>query len=83
MESLKLTAFLFFVKYLLATVHQKTKIWSQVAPYKEALSDSMRARLMKEASSGLDSEQKNPNTILYVSAAIAVLVVLGGKGILY
>jgi len=47
------------------------------------LSNSMRDKLMKEASSGLDSEQKNTNVIVYIAAAIAVLVVLGGKGILY
>jgi len=55
----------------------------EVAPYENQLSDSMRSRLMKEASSGLDSEVKSTNSILYIGAAIAVLVVLGGKGILY
>jgi len=55
----------------------------EVEPYVNPLSDSMRAKLMKEASSGLDSEVKSTNTIFYIGAAIAVLVILGGKGILY
>lgn len=55
----------------------------EVAPYKDPLSDTMRARLMKEASTGLDSNQKQTNVILYISIAVAVLVLLGGQGILY
>ena len=51
--------------------------------YRDPLSDSMRARLMKEASTGLDSNQKQTNVILYISIAVAVLVLLGGQGILY
>lgn len=43
----------------------------------------MRARLMKEASTGLDSEQKQTNVILYICVAVAGLVALGGGGILY
>uniref|UniRef100_A0A6U0KFS0 Uncharacterized protein n=1 Tax=Minutocellus polymorphus TaxID=265543 RepID=A0A6U0KFS0_9STRA len=51
--------------------------------YRDPLSDSMRSRLMKEASSGLDSESKQTNVILYISIAVVVLVLLGGQGILY
>ena len=51
--------------------------------YRDPLSDNMRARLMKEASTGLDSNQKQTNVILYISIAVAVLVLLGGQGILY
>jgi len=51
--------------------------------YKDPLSDSMRSRLMAEASTGLDSNQKQTNVILYISIAVAVLVLLGGQGILY
>jgi hypothetical protein len=43
----------------------------------------MRARLVREASSGLDSNQKQSNVLLYVIAAVALLVILGGQGILY
>ena len=45
--------------------------------YRDPLSDSMRARLMREASTGLDSEKKQTNVILYISIAVAVLVLLG------
>jgi len=51
--------------------------------YRDPLSDSMRSRLMKEASTGLDSESKQTNVILYISIAVVVLVLLGGQGILY
>lgn len=50
---------------------------------KETLSDSMRARLLAEASTGLDADSKQTNVLLYVIAAVAVLVILGGKDILY
>lgn len=50
---------------------------------KDPLSDSMRQRLMNEASTGLDSDSKQTNVILYISIAVFVLVVLGGQGILY
>jgi len=51
--------------------------------YKDPLSDNMRKRLMAEASSGLDSNSKQTNVILYISIGVAILVVLGGKGIFY
>lgn len=43
----------------------------------------MRKRLMAEASTGLDSDKKQTNVILYISIAVAILVLLGGEGILY
>jgi hypothetical protein len=38
---------------------------------------------MKEASTGLDSNQKQTNIILYISVTVAILVALAGSGILY
>jgi len=43
----------------------------------------MKARLMAEASTGLDSDKKQNNTILYIGVVVAVLVALAGSGILY
>ena len=53
------------------------------APVKQGISDSMKQRLMREASTGLDSNQKQTNVIFYISIGVAVLVLLGGQGILY
>lgn len=53
------------------------------APIKSGLSDSMRAKLISEASTGLDSEKPQTNVILYISVVVAILVALGGSGILY
>ena len=50
---------------------------------KQGISDGMRERLMREASTGLDPDQKQTNVILYIIGAVAVLVVLGGAGIFY
>lgn len=50
---------------------------------KVGISESMKERLTREAATGLDSDQKQTNTILYIMAAVAVLVVLGGKDILF
>lgn len=50
---------------------------------KEGLSDSMRAKLLSEASTGLDSEQKQTNVLLYVILGVGVLVLLGGQGIFF
>lgn len=50
---------------------------------KPLLSDNMRARLLAEASSGLDSEKKQTNVILYIIVAVAALVVAGGQGIFF
>lgn len=55
----------------------------EVEEYKDPLSDSMRQRLMREASSGLDSEKKSPNVILYISVAVAILVALAGQDIFF
>lgn len=52
-------------------------------PPRENVSSAMKERLMREASTGLDSNQSQTNVILYISAAVAVLVLLGGQGILY
>lgn len=50
---------------------------------KTGISDSMRERLMAEASTGLDSNQKQTNVLLYIIAGVAILVILGGQGIFY
>lgn len=56
----------------------------EVSPVvKDGLSSSMRERLIREASTGLDSEQKQTNVILYISIAVVLLVIAGGGGILY
>ena len=56
----------------------------QVEPaQKEGISESMKQRLLREATTGLDSDQKQTNVILYIIAAIALLVILGGQGIFY
>ena len=47
------------------------------------LSDNMRARLVAEASTGLDSDKKQTNVLLYIMAGVAALVLLGGGGIFY
>jgi len=43
----------------------------------------MKQRLMREAATGLDSETKQTNVILYIIGAVALLVILGGQGIFY
>jgi hypothetical protein len=53
------------------------------APKKEGLSDTMRTRLMQEASTGLDADKKQTNVLLFIILGVAVLVVLGGAGIFY
>lgn len=53
------------------------------APVKQGISDSMKARLMAEANTGLDSNSKQTNVLLYICVGVAVLVALGGSGILY
>ena len=50
---------------------------------RDNLSNSMKERLKREASTGLDSEKSQPNVILYISIGVAILVALGGQGILY
>mmetsp|Transcript_12413 Transcript_12413/g.16310 ORF Transcript_12413/g.16310 Transcript_12413/m.16310 type:complete len:122 (+) Transcript_12413:151-516(+) len=50
---------------------------------KEGISNTMRDRLVREASTGLNSEEKQTNVILYIMATVAVLVALGGAGILF
>lgn len=52
-------------------------------PPRDPLSSAMKERLMREAGTGLDSNKSQTNVILYISAAVAILVLLGGQGILY
>ena len=52
-------------------------------PVKTGISDSMRQRLMAEASTGLDADKKQPNVLLYIMAAVSLLVIIGGAGIFY
>ena len=52
-------------------------------PPRDNVSDAMKQRLMREASTGLDSNTSQTNTILYISVGVAILVLLGGQGILY
>jgi hypothetical protein len=47
------------------------------------ISNSMKERLVREASTGLDADQKQSNVLLYIMAAVSVLVLLGGKDILF
>jgi hypothetical protein len=54
-----------------------------LTPAKPALSDSMRDRLLREASTGLDSDSKQTNVLLYIIGAVFVLVLLAGKGIFF
>ena len=61
-----------------------SSICLQVEPaQKVGISDSMRDRLMREASTGLDSEKKQTNVLLYIILGVAVLVIAGGGGIFY
>jgi hypothetical protein len=53
------------------------------APVKSGLSDSMKERLIREASTGLDSEKPQTNVILYIGIVVAILVALAGGGILF
>ena len=56
----------------------------QVEPApKEGISDAMKQRLMREASTGLDPDAKQTNVILYIIIGVAVLVIAGGAGIFY
>ena len=50
---------------------------------RDNLSASMKERLMREASTGLDSNESQINVILYISIGVAILVLLGGQGILF
>lgn len=63
-------------------VYSDSIIQVEPAP-KAGISDSMRERLMREASTGLDADQKQTNVLLYIIVGVALLVVVGGQGILY
>ena len=52
-------------------------------PFRDTMSDSMKERLRREASAGLDSNSSQTNVILYISAAVVLLVLAGGQGILF
>ena len=52
-------------------------------PVKAGISDSMRQKLMAEAATGLDSEKKQTNVLLYIMGAVGLLVILGGQGIFF
>jgi hypothetical protein len=52
-------------------------------PSKPVISNSMRERLIAEASAGLDADSKQPNVLLYIMGAVVILVALGGQGILF
>jgi hypothetical protein len=53
------------------------------APVKVGISNTMRDRLIAEASTGLDSESKQDNVLLYIIAGVAILVAIGGAGTLF
>jgi hypothetical protein len=66
--------------------HSAYSCFSQVDPIpaqKQGISNSMKERLIREASTGLDPDRKQTNVLLYIIAGVAVLVLLGGQGILY
>ena len=52
-------------------------------PSKPVISNSMRERLIAEASAGLDADSKQPNVLLYIMGAVVILVALGGQGIFF
>jgi hypothetical protein len=55
-----------------------------VEPAKKiGISETMKERLTREASKGLDADKPQDNVILYIIAAVSVLVLLGGKDIFY
>lgn len=63
-------------------IHSRFVLY-QVEPEKPKISDAMRARLLAEASTGLDADKKQTNVILYIIIGVAALVLLGGQGIFY
>ncbi|KAL7470611.1 hypothetical protein ACHAXS_010860 [Conticribra weissflogii] len=50
---------------------------------RDNVSNAMKERLMREASTGLDSNQSQTNVLLYISVGVALLVLIGGQGILF
>ena len=55
----------------------------EVEAPRETLSPAMKARLRREASTGLDSDAGQTNVIWCICVAVALLVAVGGRGILY
>ena len=43
----------------------------------------MKDRLIREASTGLDSDKPQTNVILYIGIVVVILVALAGGGILF
>jgi hypothetical protein len=43
----------------------------------------MKEKLRREAATGLDSDKKQTNVLLYIMLGISALVILGGQGIFY
>lgn len=50
---------------------------------RDNISNAMKERLRREASTGLDSNQSQTNVLLYISVGVALLVLIGGQGILF
>ena len=71
------------VEELVAKSSDGTIYDDEVEAPKENVSNAMKERLRREASAGLDSNKSQTNVILYISAAVALLVLAGGQGILY
>jgi len=59
----------------------------QIPARKETMSNNMMDKLRKEATTSFgvsnDPNVKSPPIILYISAVIGLLVIVGGKGTLY
>ena len=71
------------VEELVAKSSDGTIYDDEVEAPEENVSNAMKERLRREASAGLDSNKSQTNVILYISAAVALLVLAGGQGILY
>lgn len=52
-------------------------------PERDPLSLDMKERLIREASTGLDSEKPQTNVIAIIGVVVAILVAVGGKDILF
>ena len=52
-------------------------------PERDPLSNTMKERLIREASTGLDSEKPQTNVIAIIGVVVAILVAVGGKDILF
>lgn len=52
-------------------------------PERDPLSNTMKERLIREASTGLDSDKPQTNVIAIIGVVVAILVAVGGKDILF